>query len=255
MAYFTARDQSPAQLVREKVRAADVYVLIAGFRYGMPVRDCPEVSYTELEFQEATEAGLPRLVFVLGEATEGPSGLFVDGEYGARQAAFRARLADCGLTLTTVTSPEGLSEVLFHALCELPRRQPGEQTVSAAVAMQTLPRDIASFTGREEELSRVLGTVTGRTAGGGVVGIHAIDGMAEVGKTALAVHAAHQLAQHFPDGQLFVRLHAHTPGPRPVDPAEVLATLLLARGVAAQQIPADLQARELLWRDRIADKK
>ncbi|HET9257675.1 MAG TPA: tetratricopeptide repeat protein, partial [Pseudonocardiaceae bacterium] len=252
MAYFTARDQPAAQLVREKVRAADVYVLIAGFRYGMPVRDFPEVSYTELEFQEATEAGLPRLVFVLGEATEGPSGLFVDGDYGARQAAFRARLADCGLSLTPVTTPEGLSEALFQALCELPHREPVKQGVSAAVAMRTLPRDIASFTGRAEELARVVGTVIGR---GGVVGIHAIDGMAGVGKTALAVHAAHEIAQYFPDGQLFVRLHAHTPGQRPVDPADALVMLLLARGVAAQQIPAGLAARELLWRDRVADKK
>ncbi|MCA1681946.1 MAG: DUF4062 domain-containing protein, partial [Actinobacteria bacterium] len=241
MAYFTAQDRPPAQVVQEKVRAAQVYVLIAGFRYGMPVRDRPEVSYTELEFQEATEAGLPRLVFVLGEETEGPSGLFVDGDYGARQAAFRARLAECGLTLTTVTTPEGLSEALFHALCELPRREPVGQGVSAAVAMRTLPRDIASFTGRIEELSRVVGAVTSRA--GGVVGIHAIDGMAGVGKTALAVRAAHEIAQYFPDGQLFVRLHAHTPGQRPVDPADVLGTLLLARGVAPQQIPAGLAAR------------
>src|SRR5262249_13794797 len=51
------------------------------------------------------------------------------------------------------------------------------------------------------------------------------------------------------------RLHAHTPGQRPVDPADALATLLLATGVAAQQIPAELAARELLWRNRVADKK
>ncbi|MGH3977193.1 MAG: hypothetical protein ACRDS9_28355, partial [Pseudonocardiaceae bacterium] len=59
-----------------------------------------------------------------------------------------------------------------------------------------------------------------------------IDGMAGVGKTVFAVHAAHQLAPHFPDGQIFLRLHAHTPGQQPVDPAEALATLLLNSGIA-----------------------
>ena len=52
--------------------------------------------------------------------------------------------------------------------------------------------------------------------GGGVVGIHAIGGMAGVGKTAFAVHAAHRLAGRFPAGQIFLPLHAHTPGQQPV---------------------------------------
>src|SRR5262249_17832097 len=77
----------------------------------------------------------------------------------------------------------------------------------AAAVTRSLPRDIGSFTGREPELARLLGTLAGVTADGGPPGICVIDGMAGVGKTTLAVHAAHRLAGSFPDGQLFLPLH------------------------------------------------
>ena len=82
-----------------------------------------------------------------------------------------------------------------------------------------------------------MGALAAVAAGGGVVGIHAIDGMAGIGKTTFAVHAAHRLAGTFPDGQFFLPLHAHTAGQRPVDPADALASLLLTAGVPAAQIP------------------
>jgi tetratricopeptide (TPR) repeat protein/transcriptional regulator with XRE-family HTH domain len=121
-----------------------------------------------------------------------------------------------------------------------------------AAATRTLPRDIASFTGRQHELAELADAAADA---GGVVSIHAIGGMAGIGKTAFAVHAAHRLAGRFPAGQIFLPLHAHTLGQQPVDPADALASLLLTIGVPAGQIPADLQARTGLWRDRLARRQ
>jgi tetratricopeptide (TPR) repeat protein/transcriptional regulator with XRE-family HTH domain len=131
-----------------------------------------------------------------------------------------------------------------------------ESVTGVAAATRTLPRDIISFTGREPELTELVSALSDGPGGpGGVVGIHAIGGMAGIGKTAFAVHAAHRLAPRFPDGQIFLRLHGHTPGQRPADPSDALASLLLTAGVAPAQIPPGLEARMALWRDRLAGKQ
>jgi tetratricopeptide (TPR) repeat protein/transcriptional regulator with XRE-family HTH domain len=125
----------------------------------------------------------------------------------------------------------------------------------AAAATRGLPRDVASFTGRRAELDRLAEGLDGLAAGGGVVGICAIGGMAGVGKTTFAVHAAHRLAGSFPDGQFYLPLHGHTRGQRPVDPADALSSLLLTAGVPATQVPPGLEARAGRWRDHVAGKK
>lgn len=148
MAYLTARDQPPAEVCSEAVLAADVYVAIVGFRYGSPVRDRPDLSYTELEFQVATEGSLPRLVFLLSDKSVGPAEMFRDLTLGVRQEAFRTRPTNSGLTTVTVTTPEGLSEKLNKALTEL--RHPGSNRLSVG-SLWNLPSQSPMLATNDDE--------------------------------------------------------------------------------------------------------
>ncbi|MGW0192734.1 ATP-binding protein [Nonomuraea sp. NPDC003201] len=121
---------------------------------------------------------------------------------------------------------------------------------SARPTPRQLPADAAAFIGRARELA-VLDDV-GDAA---TVVVTAIDGMAGVGKTALAVHAAYQLAPRFPDGDLFVDLHGYTRGLPAADPADALARVLEVLGVPGETIPQHLDDRAALYRSVLADRK
>ncbi|MFJ5075954.1 AfsR/SARP family transcriptional regulator [Streptomyces sp. NPDC088553] len=116
-----------------------------------------------------------------------------------------------------------------------------------------LPYDVPDFTGRDGELDGLTRRLTGNS--GAVVTISAIDGMAGVGKTTLAVHAGHRLAEQFPDGQLFVDLQAHTAGQTPLDAGAALEVLLGQLGVPAKHIPASVADRAALWRSELSGRR
>ena len=126
---------------------------------------------------------------------------------------------------------------------------------SQAGVRYSLPPDTTAFTGRAGELDQLTAAVTSAAAAVDGVPIQAIGGMPGAGKTALAVHAAHLLRQEFPDRQLFINLHAHTPGQEPVRPADALAGLLTTTGVDPRFLPADLDGRAGMWRDRMAGQR
>lgn len=115
-----------------------------------------------------------------------------------------------------------------------------------------LPYDTPVFTGRERELHRLYAATESVSP---TVIIEAIDGMSGVGKSALAIHAAHRLADRYPEGRLYLNLHAHHPEEPPLDPAIGLETLLRELGENPERIPPTLEQRAALWRMRLAGKR
>jgi tetratricopeptide (TPR) repeat protein len=223
---FPAADQAPGELCAERVRRCDVYVGVLGTRYGSPVRDRPEVSYTELEFDTATEVGLDRLVFVLDTSVENvgiPVSALIDHEFGARQEAFRARVQNGGLATQSFTDPATLGQLVERSLRELAekRQRTGSRTgrvwvPSATVAEQRvihgaqmarsleLPRDIyrpsrlldpvrgvVDFIGREAELRSLVAWCKDDTG----PKVRLITGPGGVGKTRLGLRLAEWLEE------------------------------------------------------------
>jgi hypothetical protein len=190
MADFPAADQVPARLCADRVRSCSVYVGVLGTRYGFPVRDMPEVSYTELEFDAATQAGLDRLVFVLdtdADDTGIPVSRLIDQEFGVRQEAFRRRVRDSGLTVQSFTNPDMLGRLVERSLRELAdrRRSPGSGTVRGHVPVVAgdVPQEPAGFQPRADLLAELDAPSPGRVR---VAVVHAVTGMRGVGKTQLA---------------------------------------------------------------------
>jgi len=132
----------------------------------------------------------------------------------------------------------------------------GAPAVAARVVPRQLPADTDAFTGRDAALSTLdrLLDEQDESRPRPVV-VSAIAGTAGIGKTALAVHWAHRVADRFPDGQLYVNLRGFDPSGSPMAPAEAVQGFLDALQVPPQGIPASLEAQAGLYRSLLAGRR
>ena len=118
-----------------------------------------------------------------------------------------------------------------------------------------LPADVADFTGRGDQVKHLCDVLSSGSADDdpGVVRIALVAGSGGLGKTSLAVHAAHRISASFPDGQLYVDLFGATPHPLPA--ADVLARFLRDLGLDGREIPVDDDERAARYRTVLAGRR
>jgi DNA-binding SARP family transcriptional activator len=132
----------------------------------------------------------------------------------------------------------------------------GRSIALAGPVPRQLPAAVADFTGRDAEL-RVLAGMLDRVgdSGPGTVVISAIGGTAGVGKTALALHFAHQVAGRFGDGQLYVNLRGYDPSGTPASSADAIRGFLDGLGVPPERIPPTAEGQAGLYRSVLSGKR
>lgn len=135
-----------------------------------------------------------------------------------------------------------------------PEQQPDGLYAAEAGPPAQLPLPAACFTGRDEEIAALDELLRSRTDATPLA-IAALSGASGVGKSALAVHWANRVAEHFPDGQLFMDLRGYDKHEQPVSAMSALDNCLRALGVHGPGIPAELQERAALYRSMLDGKR
>jgi WD40 repeat protein len=205
MAYFAARPERPADYCRRRVRECDIYMGIIGFRYGSKVLDQEMISYTELEFDEATTAGKPRILFLLDEDTPIPRRLIdVDGRL---IETFRQRIRDSGVIVKSFSSPGDLGEGILHALGEL---QAVQTMHGPRDTPWMVPAPATAVVERPEISSLVLESLLSTKADLFTIPT-ALEGAGGFGKTTLAAHVCRNsgVRKRYPGGVLWVTIGEH----------------------------------------------
>jgi DNA-binding SARP family transcriptional activator len=162
------------------------------------------------------------------------------------------RLLDEELGVGPSPPLQRLHQRILAADPDLDLAAPALVTANAPPPPRQLPAAPGHFVARAEALKRLDAQLT--EAGAGAAPLCAVVGTAGVGKTALVVHWAYQVASRFPDGQLYVNLRGYSAEPR-MRPVEALARFLRALDVPAEQIPADLDEAAAMYRSLLAAKR
>ncbi|EIV96485.1 NB-ARC domain-containing protein [Frankia sp. QA3] len=252
MEYFGARDADPADFCVRTVLSSDVYLGLIGFRYGSLVTGRPETSYTELEFDTATRAGIPRLVFLLDYLAEVPFGEFVDESHAERQKAFRSRLRESGIITADFRGAGDLETAVLDALVKLRESQrrmvggggAGPAATDAAAGVpraggqrrpwmlpgdrdDLVPRPALTSVVLAEVLASAADAVNAVNAAGGASGVRpgafqgpvVLHGTGGMGKTTLTREVCRQpeIAETFGGGLLWVTIGETLDGARLAD--------------------------------------
>ena len=207
MSLWTAADTRPRDLCESRVNECDVYVAILGFRYGTPVIDDSTRSYVELEYEAATRAGLPRLIFVLDDTLEVavPHAFHVD-ENSSRQESFKRKVVN-DLTVAGVVSPDDLHRKLYQALMQL---SPSGVRPVAGQRRRTIymvPPRLDYLVPRDDLTQRLVSALLAEE-NQAIALTTALQGAGGFGKTTLAseVCRRREIIERFPDGILWTTI-------------------------------------------------
>ncbi len=262
----------PEQLILDQIGPYDLFVGIMWRRFGTPTGVAG--SGTEEEFHHALRAWQqsrqPRLLCYFSRAPTEPPETVDEATQLLKVTQFRSQVETQGLAWRYRSDAEFkdcLREHLQHILWEFADRRPPldrnrlappdvylPPSPEVAVPRQ-LPPAVAGFAGRAGELEALTSLLEDAARPSGTVVISAIDGTAGIGKTALAVQWAHQVAGRFPDGQLYVNLRGFDPAGPPVTPAEAVRGFLDAFEGPAARNPVSLDAEAARYRSLLAGRR
>ena len=231
------------RLLQQQILAADPALVLTGNGSAAPGPPTP---------------GLPASG-VAGSATPGAAGPATPGGVGSAIPGVPGRPATGAPSLPATGAP-GTAGSADGPGPTGPAAQPGLDGATAmrAPVPRQLPVATRHFAGRAGALAALAGLAAeagGADGASRAMVISVIEGTAGIGKTALAVHFAHQVAGDFPDGQLYVNLRGFDPAGPPMTPGEAIRIFLDALGVRAAQLPASLEAQAGLYRSLLAGRR